>query len=199
MHYLTDFLSRIVSDDLLLVAIVSALPITEIKSGILLALSLDLDPRVFLPVCFFSSVAPIPAILLIFDVLKKKKDKGKNSNPIFKRIKEKADSMGRNDAFSIFLFVSLPLPLTGVWTGTALASVMNVKPLKAFFAVFSGNVVALTIALTIGNLFVDQAEIIFLALNIISVIGVSIDLVKGSINRKKRKNDRNTTACKRDF
>lgn len=46
------------------------------------------------------------------------------------------------DVFGLFLFVAIPLPSTGAYTGAMLASVMNIRMRRALPAIFFGNMIA---------------------------------------------------------
>jgi uncharacterized membrane protein len=42
----------------------------------------------------------------------------------------------------VFIFVAIPLPATGIWTGSLLAAMMELQPKKAIPIIFLGNLVA---------------------------------------------------------
>ena len=56
-----------------------------------------------------------------------------------KKLQEKA---GRNVYFALFLFVGIPLPGTGAWTGTLAASLLNLDFKKSIIAIMGGVVLA---------------------------------------------------------
>ena len=59
--------------------------------------------------------------------------------------------------WGLFLFVGIPLPGTGAWTGALVANILNVKPLKAFIAiilgVFTAGIIMSTITYVIPSFF----------------------------------------------
>ena len=59
-----------------------------------------------------------------------------------KRSLRKAEKVDTSGLLGLFLFVAVPLPGTGVWTGTAIATLLNMKRSHAAIAIFLGNVVA---------------------------------------------------------
>ena len=69
------------------------------------------------------------------------------------------------------LFVAIPLPLTGVWTGCAIASILKMKFKNAFFAIVLGNLVASGI-MTILCLFFNETVINYI-ITAIALIALS--------------------------
>jgi len=85
----------------------------------------------------------------------------------------------------VFVFVAIPLPLTGVWTGTCLAIALGLGFWWSCLAVISGNMVAGAIITIISRLFGDNSLIFFyIFLALILVIGIFL-LIKSIINKKK--------------
>jgi putative small multi-drug export protein len=78
----------------------------------------------------------------------------------------------------VFLFVAIPLPLTGVWTGCAVASILKIKYWKALVSVVGGNLVASLIILVLCRFFEPYINYIILALGIIAVVIVIVLIVK---------------------
>ena len=66
---------------------------------------------------------------------------------MYKRQIEKYGYLG------VFIFVAIPLPGTGVWTGSLIASVLGLKPAKAIPLVILGNCVAGFIMLMLSSIF----------------------------------------------
>ena len=61
----------------------------------------------------------------------------------------------------VFLFVAVPLPLTGVWTGTAIAVFLGLKKWQTILAAFAGNTVAGVIILLVSEVFFEYLDIVF--------------------------------------
>jgi uncharacterized membrane protein len=76
---------------------------------------------------------------------------------VFERTRKNKASIARYGVYALFLFVAIPLPGTGVWTGAAMAFVFNIDWKTAFVAISAGAVVAalITTLPTLGllNLF----------------------------------------------
>ena len=54
----------------------------------------------------------------------------------------KSKSVDAGGLFALFLFVAIPLPGTGVWTGSAIATLLSMKKSHAMLSILLGNVVA---------------------------------------------------------
>lgn len=79
----------------------------------------------------------------------------------FKRVKRKSKLVERWGFWGLVLFVAIPLPVTGAWTGTIAANLFKIKIKRAFLAIFFGIIIAgvavsLIVAGTIGVFFVDK-------------------------------------------
>ena len=133
----------------LIVFIVSMVPIVELRGGLIAEalLKMPLWEGVFF--CLLGNMVPVPFILWfitpIFTWLKKTK--------LFRPLVEKleAKSMGKSEKiqkyqfWGLVLFVGIPLPGTGAWTGSLIASLLDIKPKKALPAVYIGLLLATTI------------------------------------------------------
>lgn len=78
----------------------------------------------------------------------------------------------------VALFVAVPLPLTGVWTGSAVASILKIGFVKSLIGVIIGNAVACGIITLITYLFQDYVSWITLAFFIIAVLVVLFLMIK---------------------
>lgn len=128
------------------VFIISLLPILELRGGLLAAGALNLSPVIAYIVSIIGNILPIPFILLfltpIFDWMKKTK--------MFKGIVEKLESKAakhkdkfeKGEFIALILFVGIPLPGTGAWTGALVASVMGMNKKKAMLAILIGIILA---------------------------------------------------------
>ena len=93
----------------------------------------------------------------------------------------------------VFIFVAIPLPLTGVWTGTAIAVFLNLKFKEVILPVMLGNVVAgllisLLAELCVAVWTIQSLEYILWALFALALILLVVTIVKVA-KRKPRGND----------
>ena len=87
-------------------------------------------------------------------------------------------------------FVAIPLPLTGVWTGSAVASILKIGFVKSLIGVVIGNAVACGIITLISFLFQDYVNYITLAFFAIAVIVVLILIVKFFLYKPTEQTDK---------
>jgi uncharacterized membrane protein len=133
------------------VLLTTVLPISELRGGIPLGISLGLDP---LFTFFIAVVANALIFFPIFFALRLFYDKLLSRIPLFnkyldnlrKRGKPKVEKYG---FWGLTLFVAIPLPITGAYTGTILAWLLGMDWKKAFPAVGLGVIVAGVVVLLI--------------------------------------------------
>jgi uncharacterized membrane protein len=134
-----------------LTLLTTVLPISELRGGIPLGISLGLNPWFTF---FIAVVANALIFFPVFFALRLFYDKLLFRIPLFnkyldslrKRGKPKVDKYG---FWGLVLFVAVPLPLTGAYTGTILAWLLDMHWKKAFPAVGLGVVIAGVIVLLI--------------------------------------------------
>ena len=198
---MTDFISNLIGNDLWATVIMSAIPLIELKGGIVyaraffgffesLGLAYAGSTAMFFPVFFL--------LIPILNLLKKIKWFNGLANKAESYVQEKAESAlekrkakGKNSKMSetfvkqlaVFIFVAIPLPMTGVWTGTAIAVFLNLKFKDAVLPVAIGNLVAgliisalAEICLAFGNIAV--LDYILYALFGLAVILLIITIIK---------------------
>ena len=88
----------------------------------------------------------------------------------------------------VFLFVAIPLPLTGVWTGTAIAVFLELRWWQTMLAVFLGNIVAGSIIMLVSQVFFDYLDIVFyiiLAIVLLIIVWGAVKMVLDSKREKK--------------
>jgi uncharacterized membrane protein len=133
------------------VLLTTVLPISELRGGIPLGISLGLDP---LFTFFIAVIANALIFFPIFFALRLFYDKVLFRIPLFnkyldnlrKRGKPKVEKYG---FWGLTLFVAIPLPITGAYTGTILAWLLGMDWRKAFPAVGFGVIVAGVVVLLI--------------------------------------------------
>lgn len=124
--------------------LVTVSPISELRGGIPLGIALGLDPWF----TFFAAIVANTLIFFpIFFVLRLFYDKFLSRIPLFGRYLDRLRRRGkpvveRYGFWGLFLFVAVPLPFSGAYTGTILAWLLDVDWRKAFPAVGLGVVVA---------------------------------------------------------
>lgn len=88
--------------------------------------------------------------------------------------------------FGLMIFVAIPLPLTGAWTGSAIAGYLGLGYLNSILAIFVGNIIAGGIVVLLCTVFAGYEGYVFLAFVVMLVAVVIYKLIKGAIDKKKR-------------
>ncbi len=126
---------------------VAALPVIEVRGAIPLGVSLGLPPFYAAILSFVGSMIPAPFVLFfvrpIFRYLRNKESiKNLVDSYVERTMKNNRDKMQKYGALGLVLLVAIPLPGTGVWTGSIVAGLMNMRFKLAFPAIFAGNAIA---------------------------------------------------------
>lgn len=115
----------------ILVFFISMLPVLELRGGLLAASLLKVNPLVAYIISILGNVLPVPFILLFIKKIIKSLSKSKVK--LFKRIakwlekkvEKNKHSIEKYGYLGLLLFVGIPLPGTGAWTGCMIAAVLN--------------------------------------------------------------------------
>lgn len=134
----------------LIVFFVSMVPLIELRGAIPIAIGMDLDKLTSFIISILGNMVPVPFIYLFArKVLTWGKDK-KYIGPFFTWCMKKGESggrklessAGRGLYWALFVFVGIPLPGTGAWTGTLAASILDLDFKKTILAVMAGVLLA---------------------------------------------------------
>ncbi len=132
----------------LIIFIISLFPILELRGGLIAASILHVDLWRAIPICVAGNILPIPFILLfiekIFEWLKNTR-----FVKMINKLEEKADKNAKkimeHKNLGLLLFVGIPLPGTGAWTGSLVAALFHFKLKDASLSILGGIVLATVI------------------------------------------------------
>lgn len=145
MSWVISALSGRVSREMI-VFIISMVPILELRGGLLAASVLNINITRALWICIVGNIIPVPFILLlitpIFNWLKQTKTFRPMVEKMEARALSKREQVEKYEFWGLVLFVGIPLPGTGAWTGSLLAALLGMKFKKAFPAVLLGIALA---------------------------------------------------------
>lgn len=140
----------------LTVLLTAAMPIIELRGAIPVGMSLGMSPVHATVISFIGSMIPVPFILFtirpIFNYLKKTR--------LFKKLVHKLTDRSLNNnggkiqkygAWGLMLIVAIPLPGTGVWSGSLAAALLDMRFKWAFPAILVGNIIAAGIIMGLSN------------------------------------------------
>ena len=137
----------------LIVVIVGALPITEVRGAIPLALSFGMPPlKAFWLAVLGNFIFIIPALFFFEPVtaaLRKFKICSRFFDWVFERTKRNSDAIQKYEALGLAIFVAVPLPMTGAWSGVIAASLFKIRFRLAFIAITAGVFAAALIVLAL--------------------------------------------------
>ena len=143
-HHLAQFISSEGA-----VFIISMIPILELRGGLLAASLLKISAAKALPICIVGNILPIPFILLLIRHVLEWMKKVPCFRGIALWLERKAMSkkgqIEKYEFWGLMLFVGIPLPGTGAWTGSLIAALLGMKFKKAFPAVIIGICMATVI------------------------------------------------------
>lgn len=136
--------------EILWVVLISATPIGELRAGIPTAYFVYDFPWYY--AFLFSIVGnllPVPFILLFLDRVKRVLERVELFDRVikwvFERTRRRGDRIRDVEGIGLTLFVGVPLPVTGAWTGSLVAFLRGIERRRAFFCVTIGVLIAGTI------------------------------------------------------
>ncbi len=185
----------------LIVLLISMIPLIELKGAIPIGEGLGLPTLESALISYLGStliIIPIFFLLIpIFNLLKK--------IPFINKIVLKLEAMFENKArklaeksdgntekqtrkiliIGLFIFVAIPLPLTGVWTGAAIAVFLNMSFKDSIIPLAVGNFIAGSIITLLTYLFRDYVNTIINVIFVIAIIMLIVTIVKIALSKPK--------------
>ena len=133
----------------MIVFIISLMPILELRGGLIAAALLKIPYVKAAIICIIGNILPIPFILLFLNKIFAAMEKWKPTEKLVKFFKDRAiknkAKIDKYGFWGLVLFVGIPLPGTGAWTGSLVASVFNMDIKKSALAIFIGIILAFII------------------------------------------------------
>ena len=148
VNWFTTNLSGHLSKDAI-VFIISMIPILELRGGMLAASLLKISMVKGIVLCVIGNIIPVPFILLFITPIFNWMKGTRIFKPMVEKMETKAlkkrDQVEKYEFWGLVLFVGIPLPGTGAWTGALIASLLRIRFQKAFVAIFLGIIIATVI------------------------------------------------------
>ena len=131
----------------LVVLVISALPVLELRGALPVAINLFHFPWYYaLLLAIIGNLAPVPFLLLFFNTFSRLLSKigifEKMLHWLFERTRRRGKIINRYERIGLVLFVAIPLPVTGAWTGSLAAVLFGLKFKHAFLSIFIGIFIA---------------------------------------------------------
>ncbi|MFH1093910.1 MAG: small multi-drug export protein [Candidatus Omnitrophota bacterium] len=132
-----------------LVVIVSAMPVSELRGAIPIGIMLGLAPIKVFVLAILGNLIPVVPLLYLLEPVSAKLRKfscfKKFFDWLFERTRKKSKLIEKYELIGLIIFVAIPLPMTGAWTGCVAASMLKLDKKLSFFAVAAGVAVAAVI------------------------------------------------------
>ena len=197
MDFVIDFFTDNFQNCIWLVAILIAMcPTLESKIAIPLAMNSSiwgdsaLPPFLSFLLAFLGSI--IPSYLIMFVARKlKSKTTGFISSKLFHKYTIKGSSIESNQSeikkyLALAGFVAVPLPLTGVWTGSLIAGLSNLNLNYSFLVITFGSAISAGAITLLCSIFTNSISYIFIISLIIVITFLFVDLLLSMLKRKRQ-------------
>ncbi len=192
-------IKQAVDEPLLAVFILSALPLIELRGAIPAALLLGVAPWQAMLVAWAGSGLTVPVIIAVLrpalEAMKRSKLFNRISHCIEANFLKRTDkalgdklSEGKK-LLAIYFFVALPLPMTGVWSGSAVAAFSGVEYYKSVACVLAGNLTAavlLTLICAFCTSYVDIILNIFVIVTFAVLIAYVLKIILKTVIKGKK-------------
>lgn len=130
----------------MIVFVISMVPILELRGGLLAASLLNIPIVRAIWYCVIGNIIPVPFILLLITPIFNRLKKTRLFRPMVEKLETRAlgksEQIERYEFWGLALFVGVPLPGTGAWTGALIASLLGIRFRKAFPAIILGIFIA---------------------------------------------------------
>jgi len=128
------------------ILVLSMIPVTELRGAIPIGVAMNLNiVGVYIVSVIGSTLVSIPLVLCFRNIINFLRDRGLFLGTIKKldnKIERGINKMKNVSILGIILFVGIPLPTTGTWTASAIASILHMRLKDAFIGVLIGNLIS---------------------------------------------------------
>lgn len=126
---------------------ISMVPILELRAGIPAGVAAGLNPWQAMLVAVAGNILPVPfALLFLRKILRTLRRTSSRLNRIIARYEQKtltkAEKVRKYEVLGLLLFVAVPLPGTGAWTGAVIASILEIRLKTAVPMILLGLLIA---------------------------------------------------------
>lgn len=139
------FLETVLGKCIMTMAI-AAIPVVELRGAIPAGVALGLEPQLACGAAIVGNLLPVPFIILLvrqaFDLLRKHPFFATKIDALERRAHLKGRLVRKYRLLGLTLFVAIPLPGTGAWTGALVAAFLNIRLRNALPAITLGVLIA---------------------------------------------------------
>lgn len=144
-HFFVDLFQDKIPPELT-IFVISLLPILELRGGMIAARLLGVSFLKAFAICYVGNMLPIPFILLfikkIFELLRKYSFFEKIITKLEAKTEKNKDKVLRYKSWGLLIFVAIPLPGTGGWTGALMAALLDIDFKRALPIISLGVFIA---------------------------------------------------------
>ena len=137
----------------LITLIIASLPVAELRVAIPVAMAMGQPPLKTFILAIIGNLLPVPFLLFLFEPVSNKLRHfflwRRFFDWLFERTRRKASLVEKYEALGLILFVAIPLPVTGAWTGCVAATLFKIRFRYAFPAIACGVFIAACIVTAI--------------------------------------------------
>jgi len=130
----------------LAVVVLAALPVSELRGAIPLGIAWGFSPQKAYILSFIGNLIPVVPLLFLLQpiasALRHIPLFEKFFNWLFERTRRKSSLIEKFEALGLILFVAIPLPVTGAWTGCVAATLFKIRFRYALLAIVAGVAIA---------------------------------------------------------
>ncbi len=161
----------------LVVLVIASLPILELRGALPVAINVfHFSWYYALLLAIIGNLVPVPFILLFFDTVSRLLGKigffDRMLRWFYGRTRRQGRAIERYERIGLALFVAIPLPVTGAWTGSLAAVLFGLKFKHAFLSIFIGVFIAGIIVTCLSLLGWAGAVIAGVGLSILAISGL---------------------------
>ena len=159
----------------LVVLIISALPIVELRGALPVAINIFGLPWYYaFLLAVIGNLIPVPFLLLSLNYFFRRLNRVESLRRILVRLFERTQKRGRiiekYERIGLVLFVAIPLPMTGAWTGSLAAVLFGLNFRHSFVSIFIGIFIAATIVTSLSFLGWARATIAGIGLASLTIL-----------------------------
>ena len=178
---------------LLVTGLVSMVPVFELRGGIPVGIAvLKQNPILVYIIAVIFNLIPVIPVLLFLNPIKRLLENVPVFRGFFNFLTSKAEKNKRivekYEEFGLMIFVAIPLPVTGAWTGSLIAVVMGLKVMKSFLFISFGVIIAgiiVTLLTILGTTGIVLAALIIAGFASFYVINIILERKKLSTKGEK--------------
>lgn len=137
----------------ILVSVIAAMPVLELRGAIPIGLSMGLGIKTVILFSIIGNLAPVIPVLFLLEPVSAYLRRfwlfKRFFDWLFSRTRKRAELIEKYEFLGLVLFVAIPLPVTGAWTGCVAAALFKLRLRYAFPAITIGICIAAAIVTTV--------------------------------------------------